>query len=68
MVSQSRTGANLVVSQIQKIGNLYKEQKREINRREKIILGLYFRIDNCPTENVFNLVAETDLHSTAGNQ
>ena len=32
MVSQSRTGANLVVSQIQAIGNLYKVQKRSIYR------------------------------------
>ena len=33
MVSQLRTGANLVVSQIQEIGNPYNEQKKEINRR-----------------------------------
>ena len=32
MVSQLRTGANLVVSQIPEIGNLYNMQKREINR------------------------------------
>ena len=33
MVSQLRTGANLMVSQIQEIGNPYKVQKREIYRR-----------------------------------
>ena len=67
-VSQLRTGANLVVSQIQEIGNHYNEQKREIYRREKIFLGVYFRIDSCPTEkNLQSEVAETDLPSSTGN-
>ena len=50
MVSQFRTGANLVVSQIQEIGNPYKEQKREIYRKEEISQENGSVVDMCPTE------------------
>ena len=39
--------------------------RKEAYIDEKISLGLYFRIDSCPIENVFKLVAETDFLPTA---
>ena len=55
-----------MVSQIQEIGTSTKCRKEAYIDEKKSVEESSVG-DICPTK-IFNLVAETDLHSTAGNQ
>ena len=67
MVSQLRTGANLVVSQIQKIGTSTKSRRERYIGKKKYLRRMDLSLTCVPLRNPHSGVAETDLPSTAGN-